>query len=247
LRIPTPTENYSGFTLRRINEPRFRHLWWLLFWPVYLLRYPLVEWLNPAETYHLIHCPLDDMIPFQEWFIIPYMLWMVCMVAYCMYTLFYDVDVFRRYSRFLVITISISSVMFLIYPSCQNLRPETFPRENVLTDCVKLLYRVDTNTNVFPSEHAIGSAAVWIAAMHTKSLRTPLRVTLITVLTTLTCFSTVFLKQHSLLDIIAAMPICLLAYWLCFRSKTGHILTRKLRSKRSTSPYTRRKNKTYDT
>ena len=242
LRIPSPIISYSGFTLRRISEPPFRHLWWLLLWPIYWLRYPLIELLNPAEQYHPIHCPLDDRIPFQAWFIIPYMLWMVCLVAFCLYTLYYDLDVFKRYSKFLAISMSISSVIFLVYPSCQNLRPEVFPRDDFLTDCVKLLYAADTNTNVFPSEHAIGSAAIWIAAMHTKSLRTPLRVTLITVLTTLTCFSTVFLKQHSLLDILAAAPICLLAYWLCFRSKTGPILTRKLRCKRKTSPYTCRKN-----
>lgn len=217
--FPTSSVDYHGFRLRRINEPQFRHLWWLLFWPIYWLRYPLIELLNPAVQYHPIYCPLDDMIPFQEWFIIPYMLWMVCMVTFCVYTLHYDLNVFKRYSKFLVISMSISSVIFLVYPSCQNLRPEVFPRDNFLTDCVKLLYLVDTNTNVFPSEHAIGSVAVWLAAMHIKSLRTPLRVTLVTALTTLTCFSTVFLKQHSIFDIIAAVPICLIAYWLCYRGK----------------------------
>ena len=214
-----PPISYHGFSLRRINEPRFKHLWWLLFWPIYWLRYPLVELLNPAEQYHPIYCPFDDSIPFQEWFIIPYMLWMVSMVLFCLYTLFYDVDTFKRYSKFLTVSMSISSVIFLLYPSCQNLRPEVFPRDNFLTDCVNLLYTVDTNTNVFPSEHAIGSFAVWLAALHTKQLRTPLRITLITVFTTLTCFSTVFLKQHSILDIAAAVPICIIACMFCFRGK----------------------------
>jgi len=211
--------DYRGFRLSKINEPQFKHLLWLLFWPLYWLRYPLIERLHPAAYYHPINCPLDDMIPFQEWFIIPYMLWMVMMVALCLYTLFYDVDVFQRYSKFLVISMSISTVIFLLYPSCQNLRPTTFPRDNFLTNCVKLLYAVDTNTNVLPSEHAIGSAAVWFAAMHTKTLRTPLRITLITFLSVLTCFSTVFLKQHSAIDILAAIPVCLGAYYFSFRRK----------------------------
>ena len=114
---------------------------------------------------------------------------------------------------------SISTVIFLLYPSCQNLRPDSFPRDNLLTNCVKLLYAADTNTNVFPSEHAIGSAAVWFAAMHAKPLRTPLRITLITLLTMMTCFSTIFLKQHSIIDILAAIPVCLVAYYFSFGRK----------------------------
>jgi len=218
MHIPLAAD-YRSFRLSKINEPQFRHLWWLLFWPLYWLRYPLIERLNPTEYYHPIYCPLDDMIPFQEWFIIPYMLWMVIMVALCLYTLCCDVDTFKRYSKFLVISMSISTVIFLLYPSCQNLRPAIFPRDNFLTYCVELLYAADTNTNVFPSEHAIGSAAVLFAAMHTKSLRTPLRIALITLLAVLTCFSTIFLKQHSLLDVLAAIPVCLVAYYFSFGRK----------------------------
>lgn len=213
-----PPVSYAGFRLQRINEPQFKHLWWLLFWPIYWMRYFLIENLNPATAYHPIYCPLDDLIPFQEWFIIPYMLWMVSMVLFCLYALFYDIDTFKRYSRFLVFCMSVSTVLFLIYPSCQNLRPEAYPRNNLLTDCVRILYAVDTNTNVFPSEHAIGSAAVWLAAVHAKRLRSPIRITLITVLTTLTCFATVFLKQHSILDVLAAAPICALGYCLFYRN-----------------------------
>jgi len=230
-------EKYRGFTLRRINEPQFKHLWWLLFWPIYWLRYFLVEAFNPATSYHPIYCPLDDMIPFQECFIIPYMLWMVSMVALCLYTLFFDVDTFKRYSKFLAISMSISSVIFLLYPSCQNLRPTVYPRDNFLTDCVKLLHMVDTNTNVFPSEHAIGSIAVWLAALHTKQLRTPLRITLITVFTTLTCFSTVFLKQHSILDIAAAVPICFIAFLFCFRRKCQPHQNRAVPSQKKPFPF----------
>lgn len=218
--LPTPAVDYRDFRISRINEPRFRHLLWLLFWPIYWLRYPLVENLNPASVYHPIHCPLDDRIPFQEWFIIPYMLWMVSMVAMCVYTLLYDVEIFKRYSKFLTISMTISTVVFLVYPSCQELRPVEFPRNNLLTEAVKLLYRADTNTNVFPSEHAIGAIAVWIAAVHTKRLRSAGKVIILSIFLFLVCLSTVFLKQHSILDVIAAVPICMLSFWLCYHKTT---------------------------
>lgn len=215
--MTTPVINYRDFRLKRINEPQYKHLWWLLFFPIYWLRYPLIENLNPAAQYHPICCPLDELIPFQEWFIIPYMLWMVSIVALSLYTLLYDVDSFKRYMKFLTVSMSISTVIFLVYPSCQNLRPEVMPRQNLLSKCVEILYAADTNTNVFPSEHAIGSVAVWAAALHTKRLRSPGKMTAISILMLLICFSTVFLKQHSILDVAAAVPICALCYWVCYK------------------------------
>ena len=210
-----PVYHDRGFRLKRINEPPYRHLWWLLFFPVYWLRYLLIEQLHPAVQYHPIYCPLDDLIPFQEWFIIPYMLWMVSLVALSLYTLLYDVTAFKRYMLLLTVSMSLSTVIFLLYPSCQNLRPAAFTRDNLLTRCVALLYRADTNTNVFPSEHAIGSVVVWLTALRTKSLRSPEKFAAITVFMLLTCFSTVFLKQHSILDVLAAVPVCLLSEFLC--------------------------------
>jgi len=35
----------------------------------------------------------------------------------------------------------------------------------------------------------------------------------------LICLSTVFLKQHSVLDVIAAIPVCIIGYYLCFVRK----------------------------
>lgn len=214
------TTYYRDFSIKKLNQPAYRHLWWLLFWPLYWLRYPLIEILNPATTYQVIHSPLDDLIPFNEWFIIPYALWMVSMLAMCVYTLLYDIEAFKRYSKFLTISMSISSIIFLIFPSCQELRPAEFPRSNPAAWVVSMLYQVDTNTNVFPSEHAIGAIAVWVSALHTPGLRSPIKTALITISMILVCLSTVFLKQHSILDVIAAVPVCVLAYLLCYRRKT---------------------------
>ena len=207
----------SDFCLRPPVR-RGAHLWWLLFWPVYWLRYPLIEHCRGTVQYTPVHCPLDDLIPFCEGFLVPYMLWMPLMVALCLYTLVFDEDSFRRYSRFLVIAMSASTVIFLLWPSCQELRPEVFPRDNLLIRCVGLLYAADTNTNVFPSEHAIGSVAVWLAARRARGpwaqrLRVP-----VCILAVLACISTVFLKQHSVLDLLGAVPVCLAAWWLSFRT-----------------------------
>ncbi len=208
-----------NFRLGKSKSVQNQNLWYLLFWPLYILRYALVEAMNPAVGYHVIYTPLDDLIPFYEGFLIPYILWYGEIVLMHLYTLLYDVEAFKKYSRFLIICITISTTVFLLFPSCQNLRPSVFPRDNFLTSAVKLLYRVDTSTNVLPSEHAIGAMAVFAAALNIKRLHTLGRLALIGALTVLICLSTVFLKQHSVLDVAAAVPVCAFAYWIVYGRK----------------------------
>lgn len=191
-------------------------MWFLLFWPVFGLRYLLIENMNPAGEYHLIHCPLDDRIPFQELFLIPYVLWFVGIIGMHLYTMIYDVPSFKKYTKFLIISMSTSTAIFILYPSYQQLRPDVFPRDNLLTDIVGLLYQFDTNTNIFPSEHAIGALAVFAASIHTKGMHSPMKTARMGIMTILVCLSTVFLKQHSILDVAAALPICVIAYIACY-------------------------------
>ncbi len=196
------------------------HYLWLLFWPLYLLRYFVIENCNPAAGYTVIHCPLDDRIPFQEGFLIFYCLWYVLIVGMHLYTAVEDPLGFRKYSKFLLISMSASTAIFLLFPSCQQLRPEVFPRDNLMTDLVSLLYSIDTNTNVFPSEHVIGSLAAVAAAAHSPKIRNTWKFCAIALLAVLICLSTLFLKQHSVLDLLAALPISAVTYYLCYGRKT---------------------------
>ena len=216
LNLPSPTADYRGFRLNRIWEPEYRHVLYWLFWPVYGLRYLLIENCNPADCYFPIHCPLDDVIPFREEFVIPYVFWYVFIFGMHLFTFFYDVDTFKRYSKFWILSISVSTAIYLLFPNCQNLRPETYPRDNFLTGLVTLLHRMDTNTNVCPSEHVIGSIAVFAAAWNCKVLRTPGRIMCIGILAFLTGIATVFLKQHSFVDVLAAIPVSMVVWRLCY-------------------------------
>ena len=110
--------------------------------------------------------------------------------------------------------------IYVIYPSRQDLRPEVFPRDNLLTAIIGLLYFFDTNTGVCPSLHvaySLGIASTW---MREKSVGPMVKV-LIWLFAILVCLSTMFIKQHSAVDFFAALPICLLAeYWVFHRKGT---------------------------
>ena len=87
--------DYRQFRLSRIREPQFAHVKLWLTWAVYFALYFLTENLIPAENCHVIHCPLDDVIPFNEYFLIFYTGWYVLVFGSLLYYFLYDVSRFR--------------------------------------------------------------------------------------------------------------------------------------------------------
>ena len=159
--------DYRQFRLRKLNTPEFSHIKLLLFWPVFGLAFLALERFRPHAAYHVMHCALDDAIPFSEWALIPYLLWFVYLIGALAYTFFQDVPAFRRMMRFVIVTYTAATVVYFIYPTQQLLRPEAFAHDNALTRAVAWFYTFDTNTNVCPSLHVIGSAAGRPAAPET--------------------------------------------------------------------------------
>ena len=211
-----PVVDYRTFRLRRLNEPQFRHLKLLGWWLVYFALYFLTENLIPAEKCTPVHMWLDDVIPFCEVFLIPYVFWYALVVLSLLWFLLYDVEGFRGLQTYIAVTQLVAMAIYILFPSRQDLRPELLPRDNFLTACVAFLYRVDTNTGVCPSLHvaySLGMASAWWKAKG-ASLGWMLFVTAAVVLI---CLSTMFIKQHSAVDFFAALPVCLLAEWIAYR------------------------------
>lgn len=211
----TPVVDYRTFRLKKLTTPEFSHLLLLLGWVVYFLLYFLTENLIPAEACHPIHIPLDDKIPFMEIFVIPYTFWYLLIVISLLYFALYDTKQFRNLQTYIMITQAVAMVIYIIYPSRQDLRPVVFPRDNFLTDVVKLIYSFDTNTGVFPSLHvaySLGIASVWLK----EKTAHPLWKTFVVVAVALICMSIAFIKQHSAADFFAALPLGLLAEVLVF-------------------------------
>lgn len=172
----------------------------------------LVERLWIRESYTPIHCPLDDQIPFCEYFLIPYLFWFVFLIGIQIYTLLYDTESFKKFMKFIIVSYSLAIIIYMLFPNCQELRPMIFERDNIFTKFLEGFYQFDTNTNVCPSIHVIGSVAVMICGWNCKFLNTPGWRIYFGISAFLISISTVFLKQHSVLDILAAVPVCAVAY-----------------------------------
>ncbi len=213
-----PTVDYREFRLTKLTDPLFSHLLLLLGWVVYFALYVLTERLFPAENCkYLMHSALDDIIPFCEWFVIPYVFWYALIVVSLLYFLLYNVDSFKRLQIFIMITQAVAMAIYIAFPNWQDLRPDLtqLGRENPLTQLVGLLYAADTETNVCPSLHvaySLGIASVWLKE---KTASRPWKA-FVVVAVVLICLSTAFIKQHSVLDIFAALPLGLLAEGLVY-------------------------------
>ena len=205
-----PVVDYREFSFKKLNDPRFSHLKLLSGWLVYFALYFITEYLIPNNSGTAIFCELDYKIPFCEWFIIPYVGWYALIVVSLLYFLLYNVDNFKRLQIFIIVTQLSAMLIYIVFQNFQQLRPEAYPRDNFLTDIVALIQTADTNSNVCPSLHvaySIGIASIWLKE---KSARwwTKAGIVLFCILV---CLSTAFVKQHSVIDGLAAIPICILA------------------------------------
>lgn len=210
-----PVVDYRQFRLSKINEPQFAHLKLLLGWVVYFLFYFLTENFIPVESCHVIHSALDDLIPFNEFFFIPYCFWYLLIVISLVYFALYDVENFKNLQIFIIITQVVAMTVYILYPSVQNLRPTGFARDNFFTWLANIIYTFDTPTGVCPSLHvaySLGIGSCWLKEKSASKLWKGFVVFSVILIS----LSTAVVKQHSVIDIAAALPVGLLAEILVF-------------------------------
>lgn len=194
---------------------KYKHAWVALYGLIYL---PWFLYLEATVTtdYNLIYSPLDDIIPFCEYFIIPYYLWFLFIAITCVYFFFTSTQDYYKYTLFLIIGMTLFLIISTVYPNGHNLRPSVYPNDNHLTQIVMHLHTIDTPTNILPSIHVYNSLAAY-AAIYNSPLRQRRLVNLTSlVLTILIIMSTVFLKQHSIHDITAAFIIAIPTYYFIY-------------------------------
>ena len=129
-----PVVDYRQFRLRRLRDPEFSHLLYLLGWVGYFALYFLTENLIPTEKCYVIHSPLDDLIPFCEVFVIPYVGWYLLIVVSLLYFALYNPKSFIKLQSFIIITQVVAMTVYILFPNMQDLRPSEFPRDNIFTD-----------------------------------------------------------------------------------------------------------------
>ena len=157
----------------------------------------------------LVHCRLDDLIPFCKYAVIPYFAWFL----WIPFTLFYLLwkaprEDFWRLCLPLFSGMTIALACYAVLPTALDLRPYWVPGSDIFAQTVRFLYRTDTATNVCPSIHCQSSACMALAFSSSilTEKRPGLKV-LAWVWAALICASTVFTKQHSIVDVVCGLAV----------------------------------------
>lgn len=174
-----------------------------------LLVIPLMGWIyvwinrEPSQI-HLLVTDLDGKIPFLKGFIIPYMIWMPFLYLTLIYFYFRDRSLYYR-------TLVTYTVCVLICYSIYMIFQTTVPREamlgeDLLSRMVLFIYTNDAPFNCFPSIHCLTSYLLLLAASRSEAISRR-AVSFIGIISWSIIASTVFVKQHVVLDVFAGVAL----------------------------------------
>lgn len=226
-------EHISHLMLKFKNQ---KHWLLLIYFPIYLLWFAFLE-KRVQTQFHVIHMEIDNYIPFCEFFIIPYLLWFLYIAVTVLYMGFRDKAEYYRLCTFLFTGMTIFLIVSTLYPNGHYLRPTEFERNNIFTYLCGLLYQADTATNLFPSIHVYNSIGVHIAIAKSETTRNNKFVHIGSgILMTSIILSTVFLKQHSVFDLLTGLLTALVIYqivYVCTWEKLTVLLGKTTAEKRA--------------
>ncbi len=197
----------------------------LAYWPVHGIWYSLLQQTTMGRDPFPIVCALDYNIPFCEWFVIPYVLWYVQLSLLGIYTFF------KRPSKFFRLSVMVAGGAFVCMLICtfipmyfDRAGMESFPRENLLVEAVKLIRGIDPPTTVLPSMHVYVSVALHICLCKDEKLaKHKLLNYLSLVMCLLISASTVLIKQHSVIDVLAAFALLPIMYIIAYVPKYSRL------------------------
>ena len=195
---------------------KYGHIWIMAYFAIYLPWFLYLE-KHVTTRYHVMHSVVDDWIPFNEYFIIPYFLWFAYIAAVILWFFFTNKEDYYRVCILLFTGMTLSLLICTLFPNGTDFRPYVDPEKNIFAKAVSLLYATDTCTNVFPSIHVYNSVAVHIGIIRSEQFKNNRIVRLISgILMVSICMSTVFLKQHSIIDVAGALLLCGAVYPLVY-------------------------------
>ena len=191
----------------------------LVFIPCYLAAYVLTSRGIPKDRFYPVYCKIDEMLPLCEPFVIPYITWILLIPTLLVYFFKTDLYALRRMAKYFIYTILIVMPIFIIFPSCMPLRPSSIEVHGVLSWLLSVIYTVDVNTNVCPSVHVIWGFGMFFALWNDRRFSSVGWKIALIVLIVLICMSTFMIKQHSVIDVAAAVPFVLIGWFLSYRKK----------------------------
>jgi len=202
----------------------------LLYGALYITWFSLIE-KHRFSHYAVIHTAIDDKIPFIEAFIVPYYLWFLYVaLTLVFFMLKLNIEDYYKNFFFLISGMTLFLLISTLFPNMHQLRPAVMPRDNIFTALVGIIYSKDTPANLWPSIHVYNSIGTMIAIRRSKIIKTWGKIAS-DILGTLIILSTMFVKQHSVYDVVTAIAMAAFFYIFFYRTSAIESFCRRKEEK----------------
>ncbi len=206
---------------------KYKHFGVLTYFLVIFCFYYYTELI--VEPKYYIYSPLDDHIPFVKEMIVPYVLWYFHIAISIVYFGLYSREDFNKLCVFMFYGMTICFIIYIRYPNGHNLRPVIWEND-VFSNIIKFLYKIDTPTNSAPSIHVLISMGIHMVVMESNRLRNKKTIKIISmIIMVLIMISTVMIKQHSILDGIYSLGLGIIIYLIVYKAYIIELLIIKMR------------------
>ncbi|AJA49646.1 PAP2 superfamily [Clostridium pasteurianum DSM 525 = ATCC 6013] len=179
--------------------------------PILLLNmcYGLLNSSNRGVT--SLATDLDARIPFIKEFIIPYVIWYPLVPLVFIYICIKDKLTYCKLLVSLVFGLIISYITFYFFQTT-ILRPSLVGND-LFTNIIRALYKVDNPFNCFPSIHVMTCFLMIEGIWKCKEKNLFMNIS-VTILNIIIILSTFFVKQHVVLDAVYGILIALVTFLL---------------------------------
>ncbi|KOA19251.1 PAP2 superfamily protein [Clostridium homopropionicum DSM 5847] len=188
---------------------------------------------NIIDGKYNIHSKIDVMIPFIPIFVLPYFSWFL-FIAFT-FIIFFTKSREDLLNTFRAINLDmiIAMIIYILFPNYQSLRPTAYA-EDFFSQLVKLLQIGDSSSSVCPSLHVAISISLYLGIKNSVCFKNNSIVKFFTlILTILISISTVFIKQHSIVDVLAGIFLSFIVHIFVYRIYCNYELSKNNSDKES--------------
>jgi membrane-associated phospholipid phosphatase len=173
---------------------------WMLLIPIIESIYLLLN--HATENVYILVTIVDERIPFVPYFIVPYIAWYGLLFCALAWFLYHDLRLYQSSLVTIIFSLLISFIVFSLYQTTVP-RPE-ISSDDIFSQLTQLIYSIDNPYNAFPSIHVLTSYIIFLGCLklkvHSPKISLALQAMIAQVI-----LSTVFLKQHTLLDVLGGL------------------------------------------
>ncbi|TDT63367.1 phosphatase PAP2 family protein [Fonticella tunisiensis] len=159
-----------------------------------------------------IQTTLDTIIPFNKYFIVPYLIWYLYVGFFIFY---YSIMDDKRYFKILIginVGMIISFIIFYFFPTTVP-RPFVYGKD-IFAKLVRLVYLNDNPYNCFPSIHVLDSVIIGAYVNRDPKISSAVKIISTSIAISI-IFSTVFVKQHYVYDVVGGAALAYFMYFVC--------------------------------